>query len=134
VSDLPASQWRSYLEEADHPEYPSASSCFCAAHAQAARLFLPWGDVLNYEVDRPEGSSRIEPGITPAADAKLVFPTWSDFAADCGQSRVWAGVHFQSAVDESLKLCNVFGDQAFDYVNALIDGEAPPRGPSRGRF
>ena len=134
VSDLPASQWRSYLEEADHPEYPSASSCFCAAHAQAARLFLPWGDVLYYEVDRPQGSSRVEPRITPAAETKLVFRTWSDFAADCGQSRVWAGVHFQSAVDESLKLCNVFGDQAFEYVNDLIDGEAPPRGPSRGRF
>ncbi len=29
VSDLPASQWQSYLEEADHPEYPSASACFC---------------------------------------------------------------------------------------------------------
>lgn len=133
VFDLPASQWTSYLEEADHPEYPSASSCFCAAHAQAARLFLG-DDTLGFPVEYPQGSSRIEPGITPAAHTVLVFPTWTAFANDCGQSRVWAGVHFQSAVDESLSRCSVFGDRAFDYLGALLAGDATERGPSTGRF
>jgi hypothetical protein len=133
VTDLPASQWKSYLEEADHPEYPSASSCFCAAHAQAARLFLGH-DNLGFPVQYPAGSSRVEPGITPAADTLLVFPNWTEFANDCGQSRVWAGVHFQSAVDESLALCSVFGDRAYDYLTNLRDGSAPARGPSLGRF
>jgi hypothetical protein len=133
VSDLPASQWQSYLEEADHPEYPSASSCFCTAHAQAARLFLG-DDNLGFPVEYLQGTSRIEPGITPANDTVLLFPTWTAFANDCGQSRVWAGVHFQSAVDESLSRCGVFGDRAFDYLNALRDGYAPERGPSTGRF
>ena len=140
VIDLPASQWKSYLEEADHPEYPSASSCFCAAHAQAARLFLGTDDLTvngtfpGFVAPRPAGSSRIEPGFTPAQDTDLVFSTWTQFAADCGQSRVWAGVHFQSAVDESLSRCSVFGDLAFDYLNALRDGDAPKREPSIGRF
>ena len=140
VFDLPASQWASYLEEADHPEYPSASSCFCAAHAQAARLFLGTDDLTldgalpGFVAPRPAGSSRIEPGFTPAQDTVLVFPTWTQFAADCGQSRVWAGVHFQSAVDESLSRCSVFGDRAFDYLNALLAGEAHERAPSTGRF
>jgi hypothetical protein len=133
VNDLPANQWKSYLEEADHPEYPSASACFCTAHAQAARLFLG-NDTLGFPVERPAGSSRVEPGITPVVDTVVVFPTWTDFATDCGQSRVWAGVHFQSAVDESFKLCSVFGDRAYNYVNQLIDGVAPERGPSTGRF
>ena len=35
-----ASEWRSYLNTADHPEYPSGSACFCAAHSQASRRFL----------------------------------------------------------------------------------------------
>jgi hypothetical protein len=140
VFDLPATEWKSYLEEADHPEYPSGSACFCAAHAQAARLFLGTDDLTvdgafpGFVVERPAGSSRIEPGVTPAIDTSVVFPSWTQFAADCGQSRVWAGVHFQSAVDESFKLCNVFGENAYDYVNALIDGVAPVRGPSQGRF
>lgn len=140
VFDLPATQWKSYLEEADHPEYPSGSACFCAAHAEAARLFLGTDDLTvggtfpGFVIERPAGSSRIEPGVTPAIATSLVFPTWTQFAADCGQSRIWAGVHFQSAVDESVKLCSVFGEKAYDYVNALIEGVAPERGPSQGRF
>ena len=50
---------------------------------------------------------------------------------DCRQSRVWAGVHFQAAVDESRKLCNVFGDLAYDYLLTLIDGTAPERAPAK---
>ncbi len=130
--ELPANQWKSYLEEADHPEYPSASTCFCNAHAQSARLFLG-NDNLSFPVDFPAGSSRIEPGITPASDTTLVFDTWTDFANDCGQSRVWAGVHFQAAVDESAKVCDVFGDLAYDYLQDLIEGTAAIRDPSRGR-
>lgn len=129
---LPANQWKSYLEEADHPEYPSATSCFCAAHTQSARRFLGT-DALGFPVEVPAGGSRAEPGLTPAADTTIVFDTWTEFNDDCGQSRVWAGVHFQAAVDESQALCNVFGDLAYDYVQSLIDGTAPARGPARGR-
>lgn len=129
---LPANHWKSYLEEADHPEYPSASTCFCAAHAQSARLYLG-SDTLNWNIPRAAGSSRIEPGITPAADTVLSFPTWTDLASDCGQSRVWAGVHFQAAVDESAAICDVFGDMAHDYLNTLIDGTASLRPPAQGR-
>ncbi len=128
---IPANEWRSYLEEADHPEYPSASTCFCRAHSQSARLFLG-NDNLGYPVVRPAGSSRTEPGLVPAADTTIVFPTWTDFAADCGQSRVWAGVHFQAAVDASNDLCDTFGDSAYAYLQSLLDGTAPARGPSQG--
>lgn len=130
--DLPASEWISYLEEADHPEYPSASTCFCYAHAQAARRFLPAGNSLNWTVPQLAGSSRTEPGITPTGNIDLVFDTWTDFAEDCGQSRVWAGVHFQSAVDESAKICGTFGDIAYDYLTMLVNGDAPLREPSQG--
>ena len=131
VNDLPASEWKSYLEEADHPEYPSASTCFCMAHSQAARLYLG-SDNLNWTVSQPAGSSRVEPGITPATDIELVFPTWTEFAADCGQSRVWAGVHFPAAIEASEQLCGVFGDTAYDYLATLLDGSAPERPPAEG--
>ena len=32
--ELPAKNWESYLAVADHPEYPSASACFCNSAAQ----------------------------------------------------------------------------------------------------
>ncbi|MBB3060288.1 vanadium-dependent haloperoxidase [Microbulbifer rhizosphaerae] len=129
---LPANQWKSYLEEADHPEYPSASTCFCAAHAQAARRYLGT-DVLNWEFSKAAGSSHVEPGITPAEDTILRFDTWTDFVSDCGQSRVWAGVHFQAAVDVSTQMCDVFGDMAHEYLSSLIDGSAPVRRPAKGK-
>ena len=126
VSDLPANQWESYLNVADHPEYPSGSACFCAAHTQSARLYLG-DDVLNWTVPAPAGSSRVEPDVTPASDIALQFPTWTAFNQDCGQSRVWGGVHFQAAVTAGRKLCNVFGDLAFDYFSKLLAGTAAPR-------
>lgn len=130
--EMPARDWKSYLEEADHPEYPSASACFCQAHAQSARLFLG-NDVLDYPVVYPAGSSRIEPGVTPSTDTTLLFGTWTELAEDCGQSRLWAGVHFQSAIDESMDFCPLFGDLAFEYMSSLVGGTAELRRPSVGR-
>ncbi len=100
VNDLPAVDWKEYLDVADHPEYPSGSAAFCAAHAQAARRFLG-SDVLNWSVPAPMGSSRVEPGITPATSIMLgPWPTWTAFETDCGLSRLWGGVHFRPAIEE----------------------------------
>ncbi|MGI9316695.1 MAG: hypothetical protein ACR2QW_05130 [bacterium] len=62
-----------------------------------------------------------------------MFNTWTDFANDCGQSRVWAGVHFQAAIDESKALCPIFGGMAHTYIQTLIDCTAALRPPSVGR-
>jgi len=124
--EIPASLWRSYLPEADHPEYPSGSTCGCYAQAQAVRRFTG-ADELNWTVAYPAGSSRIEPGFTPAEDLTLHFATWTDFARDCGQARVWAGVHFPAAVEASAAICGGFGDLAYEYFETLLDGTAPER-------
>ncbi|MCY4070116.1 MAG: vanadium-dependent haloperoxidase [Chloroflexi bacterium] len=128
--EIPASQWRSYLPEADHPEYPSGSTCGCFAQAQAVRRFSGTDD-LNWTVAYPAGSSRIEPGVTPAGDLTLRFSTWTDFAQDCGQARVWAGVHFPAAVEASAALCGDFGDLAYENFQTLMDGTAPLRPAAR---
>jgi len=127
--EIPASEWASYMPAADHPEYPSATACFCAAHSQSARRLLG-SDEMNYVVPFAAGSSRIEPGQTPAADFEMTFATWTEFSDICGLSRLWGGVHFRSAIEESQARCSVFGDLAADYIEALTDGTAPVRGPS----
>jgi hypothetical protein len=124
VSDLPADQWRGYLNTPDHPEYPSGSACFCAAEAQATRRLLG-SDALGWNVLVPQGQSRIEPGITPSQDVTLVFNTWTDFENQCGQARVLGGVHFQGAVHASVGLCRPAGDDAYDFAQAHIAGTAP---------
>jgi hypothetical protein len=124
VNDLPASQWRSYLNTADHPEYPSGSACFCAAHSQASRRFLG-SDNFGWSVPTPKGSSRIEPGITPANDVVLgPWNTFTEFERECGLSRLWGGVHFLPAITEGAAQCRPVGDVAYEFLRAHIDGTA----------
>lgn len=122
VNDLPASEWRSYLNTGDHPEYPSGSATFCAAHAQASRLFLGT-DTLGWSVPFPAGSSIVEPGITPAVDTVLHFPTFTDFQTQCGYSRLYGGVHFEDAILSGFDLGTQVGTTAYDFVRAHIDGD-----------
>lgn len=125
VGDLPASQWRSYLGTADHPEYPSGSACFCAAHAQSMRRWFGT-DVLGFSVLAPAGSSNIEPGVTPAQDVLLgPWETWTAFEQECGQSRLWGGVHFQASIDAAQQLCPQIGDLVYEMVDDLLDGRRP---------
>lgn len=126
VTDLPANEWRSYLNSADHPEYPSGSSCFCAAHAEVSRRFLGT-DTFGWSVVAPKGSSAVEPGITPANDIVLgPWSTWTEFENDCGQSRLLGGVHFQAAITEAKRMCRPIGGMVYEFVKQHIDGNAPP--------
>jgi hypothetical protein len=119
---LPASQWRSYLDTADHPEYPSASASFCAAHAQAARQFFG-SDVFGWSVPVAKGSSRVEPGLTPAEDIVLgPWNTWTEFEEECGLSRFWGGVHFPAALPAGRALGTPIGALAYEFVQAHIAG------------
>lgn len=121
VDDLPGSQWSSYLNVADHPEYPSASASFCAAHAQASRLFLD-SDSLGWTVPFAQGSSVIEPGFTPASDISVTWNTWTEFEQDCGQSRFWAGVHFPASIPAGQDIGHRIANLAFRFVSKHISG------------
>jgi hypothetical protein len=124
VNDLPATEWRSYLGTADHPEYPSGSACFCAAHSQASRRFLG-SDQFGWAVPTAKGSSRVEPGITPATDIVLgPWNTFTEFERDCGMSRFWGGVHFLASIREGAAQCKPIGDVAYEFVRSHIDGTA----------
>ncbi len=128
--EIPANQWRAYLPEPDHPEYPSGSTCGCYAHAQALRRFSGT-DELNWSISYPVGTSRIEPGLTPSRDMTLTFETWSDFTEACGMARHWAGVHFVDAIEASAAYCSTFGDSAYEYYQSLMDGSAALRQPAQ---
>lgn len=121
VDDITGSEWSPYLQTADHPEYPSASASFCAAHAEISRMYLG-SDNLNWTVPNPAGSSLVEPGLTPSAPLDIQFNTWSEFEADCGDSRIWAGVHFAPSVPAGQDIGHEVAQHAYDFVVAHIDG------------
>jgi hypothetical protein len=122
VNDMPANEWASYTNVADHPEYPSISTTLCSAEAQATRRFLD-SDVLDWSYTFPAGATLVEPGLTPASDLQLHWDTWTDFVRDCGYARVWGGVHFPKTIETSIKWGAQFGDLAYEYVQRHIKGD-----------
>ncbi|MEO1272733.1 MAG: vanadium-dependent haloperoxidase [Myxococcota bacterium] len=123
VDDILSSEWRPYLQSANHPEYPSASASFCRAHATAATLYMGGDNSLGWQVPYPAGSSVVEPGITPAQDIVLSYDTWDDFSHDCGISRLWAGVHFYDSIPAGQALGDPIGQRAYEFVDAHIRGD-----------
>jgi hypothetical protein len=122
VDDITGREWRAYLQPANHPEYPSASAALCRAHATAATLYLGT-DEFGWEIPVPAGSSVVEPGFTPSTDITLTYDTWDDFSADCGISRLWAGVHFFDSIPAGQAIGDVIGERAYDWVDAHIRGD-----------
>ncbi|WP_159029821.1 DUF6851 domain-containing protein [Streptomyces marincola] len=121
VDDLPGEHWNSYLPVGDHPEYPSGSAGICAAAAAAGEL-VGGTDQAWISFTYPAGSSWIEPGVTPAEDLTLTWDTWQEFAESCGESRLWAGVHFQPSIDAGLAIGAEIGPLAHAFVAGHIEG------------
>ena len=134
---VPASQWEPYMNTGNHPEYPSASACFCAAQAEAWKQYYGGADEIP-DIDGrqgfrgviPTGSSAREPYVTPSSPVVIQYETWSEFVRECGESRIWSGLHFRSAVDASVAMCTGIGNHAYDYFQTLLDGIAEPRTPA----
>lgn len=121
VDDITGKEWRGYLNAANHPDYPSGSAALCNAFGRAASRFLG-GDAIQIAFPYPAGSSRVEPGVTPRQPLTLRWNSWSAFVRDCGQSRVWAGVHFQAAVDSMTAFAPQFGDRAYTFIQRRLSG------------
>jgi hypothetical protein len=78
------------------PDYVSGHSTYSAA---AARILELWtgSDHFGDSVTLPAGSSKIEPGITPAHPVTLHWDTFTDAANEAGISRRYGGIHFRAA-------------------------------------
>ncbi len=91
------SEWQTY-QAADFntppfPEYFSGHSCFSAAGAAVLKAFTG-SDVYGGTYVVAAGSSRVEPGLVPANDITLSWPTFTDAADEAGISRRYGGIHF----------------------------------------
>jgi hypothetical protein len=87
-------EWRPYLATPPFGEFPSGHSTFSAAAAAVLAGFTG-SDRFGASVAIPAGSSQVEPGITPAADVVLSWPTFTDAAGQAGRSRRYGGIHFR---------------------------------------
>lgn len=123
VSDITGNEWRSYVSTLTpaSPEYPSVNAAVCLGYAQVARRFTGT-DKLEIFFPIARGSSLVEPGVTPASNLTLHWSSYSDWARDCGKSRVWAGENFPSSVEAAGQYAPRIGDLAYEFIQRKLNG------------
>jgi hypothetical protein len=119
-------QFQSYLTTPPFPEYTSGHSAFSAAAATVLRLVT--GSPYFAATDTfKAGMSAIEPGLTPAQDVVLSWPTFDQAADEAGLSRRYGGIHFRRADLESREMGHRIGSLVFARAKTLFqDGRRLP--------
>jgi hypothetical protein len=106
------------------PDYVSGHSAYSAA---AARILELWtgSDHFGDQVTLAAGSSKIEPGITPANPVTLHWGTFTDAANEAGMSRRYGGIHFRAADLAGRLLGRVVAAQAWTKAQHYFNGIQP---------
>ena len=98
--EMDGAQWIPYqpatFPTPPFPDFVSGHSTYSAA---AASILTAWtgSDRFGYSTTIPAGSSKIEPGKTPARPVILRWETFGDAANQAGTSRRYGGIHFRRA-------------------------------------
>ena len=103
------------------PEYVSGHSTFSAAAAEVLQQ-ATGSDEFGASVSFDPGSSRFEPGLTPADTVTLEYDTFTDFADESGISRIYGGIHFEDGDLDGRQLGREVGQAAFDRAQFFING------------
>lgn len=107
------------------PEYVSDRSTYSAA---AASILAAWtgSDRFRYSVTLAAGSSKIEPGITPAGPLTFKWETFSDAADEAGMSRRYGGIHFRRADLAGRQLGHLVASRVWLKAQSYFSGTAIP--------
>ena len=123
--EMDGSEWLPYqlstFPTPPFPEYVSGHSTYSAAAARTLALFTD-SDHFGYSVTLPAGSSKIEPGVTPAQPVVLMWGTFTDAADEAGMSRRYGGIHFARADMVGRKLGRLVADRSWVKAQSYFDG------------
>lgn len=128
--EMDGSQWLPYqLATFPTPPFPDYVSGHSAYSAAAAFILKSWAgsDRFDYSVTLPAGSSKIEPGLTPAQPITLNYATFSDAADEAGMSRRYGGIHFRRADLDGRLLGRLAAAKAWSKAQSYFDGTAANR-------
>jgi len=124
--EMDGSQWIPYQAKTfptpPFPAYVSDQSTFSAA---AAHILALWtgSDNSGDSVTLQAGSSKIEPGVTPAKPVTLKWETFTQAADEAGMSGRYAGIDFASADMAGRKLGRLVADGAWSKAQSYFDGK-----------
>jgi hypothetical protein len=108
------------------PDYVSGHSTYSAAAARVLELWTG-SERFGDSVTIPTGSSKIEPGMTPAHSIVLDWPTFKDAADEAGMSRRYGGIHFRGADLAGRLLGRFVATEAWQKAQSYFDGTALPK-------
>jgi len=103
-------------------EYTSGHSTFSAAAAEVLKRFTG-SDSFGGSVTIAQGASVAEPGIAPAHDVRLSWPTFSAAADEAGMSRRYGGIHFAQGDLDGRRVGKVVGTEAWTTAQRYITGQ-----------
>ena len=106
------------------PAYVSEESAFAAAAARALRR-ATGSDRYDRRQIVEAGSSQIEPGLTPARETTLVWPTFTAAADQAGVAQRYAGIQFRSGDLAGRELGRRVGERNWKAGSTYFDGSAP---------
>jgi hypothetical protein len=121
--------WKPYQPDSfltpPFPEYSSGHSCFSAAAATILRTFTG-SDAFGGSATVAMGSSKVQPGVSPAADVQLSWDTFTDAANEAGVSRRYGGIHFPQGDLAGRALGRKIGKTVFAKCLLYFKGKANP--------
>jgi hypothetical protein len=123
--EMDGSQWIPYQATTfPTPPFPDFVSGHSTISAAAARVLALWtgSDSFEDSVTLPAGSSKIDPGITPAKAVVLKWKTFTEAADEAGMSRRYGGIHFERADIGGRRLGRLVADQAWEKAKSYFDG------------
>ncbi len=104
-------------------EYTSGHSSFSAAGATILELFSG-SNRFDASLTFDAGSSRFEPGITPASEVELGWATFREAADQAGLSRIYGGIHFSEGDIRGRQLGNEVATAVWQRIQQFILGSA----------
>lgn len=116
-------EWQPYIRTMPHSEFPSGSSCACAAVVEHALVNTKNRDYFPYNFTVPKGSSKLHPGRIPSRNVDIQISRLSDWSRLCSKSRLWAGVHFEPSIAAGEKLCKGIGRSSQRLMDQLVAGK-----------
>jgi hypothetical protein len=127
--EMDGAQWIPYqpvtFPTPPFPDYVSGHSAYSEA---AARILTLWtgSERFGESVTLAMGSSKIEPGVTPAQMVTLKWETFTDAANEAGMSRRYGGIHFARADLAGRQLGRLVADKVWAKMQSFFDGTAKP--------
>ncbi|GMH42577.1 hypothetical protein BSKO_10496 [Bryopsis sp. KO-2023] len=124
---IKAGDWEPIIPTQPHSEYPSASASLCTAFADHGELIMEdfvQKNGLDQQPPTVMNVTFLDPEIREGFD-EISFKTLKEAGKSCGESRLWAGVHFGPSVPAGEKLAEGLGQKAYDFMKSLAGGEVP---------